>query len=141
MAATTLKAIHDRIETVLEATPFSLKQTKDAFNHDRQPNTLIDNSYRIDDSGLASTKSQTNQVATRIDRVTIFIARKKKFGGRVPLEQVEDQLVSIERYIKADGLAGSYHAELVGRKITASGEIVIASIDLTVDYDFSEAVA
>lgn len=139
MAATTITAIGNRIEAVLEAAPLSLKKTTDAFSHDRQPNTSIDNAYRLQDGGLVSTKSATNMAAVRVDRLTIFIARKRKFGGRAPVESIQDDLNTIERYVKADGLSGSYHAELSGRKITPSGDSVVGSIDVTVDYDFNEA--
>jgi hypothetical protein len=136
-----LTDIIDRFQAVLEAAPFSLKATTDPFGLDRQPNAALNNAYRIEDSGLVRSHSITNHVAARVDRLTVFIARKVAFGGSASPEALEAQLITIERYLKTDGRQNGFHVEAVGRKMKASKEVVIGSIDLTVDYDFNEAVS
>lgn len=140
MATLTLLAIVDRFQAVLEAAPFSLKKTKEPFSHDGQPNTALDDAYRLEDLGLRTSRSSTNLTAVRVDGLRVWIARKLAFDGQAAIDTVETQLVAIERYLKADGRQQGYHAELTGRGLKRRGDIVTANIDFAVDYDFSEAV-
>lgn len=143
MATTTLATIVDRVRTVLEASPFSLIPCRDQFSHDRQPNSVVDSSYWIEDTGLGSTASLTNQIQARRDRVTVYVARKLKFAPVAELDTLQDTLLDIERYIKADGPDQSYHVDLLGRRVSrpAETDLAIGSVTLEVDYDLSEAVA
>lgn len=142
MADQTLAAIFARFRTVLEASPLSLKATKDAFSHDRQPNSLLHGSYYLADGGLVSSRPVGNYKAVRIDRVVIYIAASLKFAGETAKETMETTLLTAERYIKADGHAQSYHAEIAsGRRISRpkGGDFLIASLPITVDYDVNES--
>lgn len=144
MADTTLKAIIDRFEAVLEATPLFLKPTKDAFSHDRQPNTLLDNSYYLEDGGLVSSRPVGNYKAVRVDRLVVFVALKLNFQAQTQKETMTTTLLTIERYLKADGPANSYHAEIGGgRRVTRpkGKDILIGSLALTVDYDVNESTS
>lgn len=141
MAALTLTDIINFFQAVLEGAPFSLKATREPFSHDRQPNSLLDNSYRLEDGGLGGTRSTTNDAAARLDNLSVWIAKKLAFSGQAAIESLEDSLVAIERRLKADGRQRGYHVEITGRKISRTGDIGIASISFSVDYDFSEAVA
>jgi len=141
MAALILSDIIDRFEAVLEASPLSFKHSKEPFSFDRQPNTVINDAYRIEDGGLGSSRSATNSVAVRIDTLRVWIARKLAFDGQSAVETLQDTLVTIERYLKADGKAQGYHVEITGRDMKRVGDLAMASIDFSVDYDFSEAVA
>lgn len=138
MATTTLKAIIDRFQAVLEAAPLSLVATKEPFSHDRQPNAVLNTAYRVEDAGLSDTASVSNGVQVRRDTLRVWVARKVMFAGQTSAESLHDTLVSIERAIKADGASNSYHAEITGREITREGDILTASVDFVVDYDFSE---
>lgn len=141
MAFLTLKQIIDRVQAVMEASPISMTATREPFSHDRQPAGLVTNTYRVEDAGLNSSRSMTNHAAARIDTLRVWIARKMAFAGQTALETVEDAIVAIERALIADGLAQGYHVQLTGRDPRRSGDLVIASITFTVDYDFNESAA
>lgn len=141
MAFLTLKQIIDRFQVVMEAAPIAMKATREPFSHDRQPAGLVTNTYRIEDAGLAASKSMSNHAAARMDTLRVWIARKMAFAGQTALETVEDSLVAIERALIADGLAQGYHVSPAGRDPRPSGDLVIASITFTVDYDFNESAA
>lgn len=140
MAAMVLSDIIDRFEAVLEAAPLSFKHSKEPFSFDQQPNALINNAYRIEDAGLSSTRSSSNSTAVRVDTLRVWIARKLAFDGQTAVEALQDSVVSIERYLKADGKAQGYHVEFGGRDIKRLKDLAIASADFSVDYDFNEAV-
>lgn len=143
MADLTLQQIIDRFQAVLEAAPFTFKKTREPFSFDRQPNALLDNSYRVEDAGLSSTEPMSNHAEARIDTLRVWIARKLKFDGQTALEALQTDLVSIERYIKADGVSQGYHVTLAGRDVQQGAEnadFALAALDLACDYDFSESV-
>ena len=143
MAVTTLKAIIDRFQTILEGSNVNLKPTREPFTHDRQPNTLLTDSYRVADAGLQNTRSITNEKEARIDRIQVFVARKLAFDGQTAAETMHTTLNTIERYIVADGPANSYHASLSGRQVTpsASKDFLIGSVIISVDYDYNVATS
>lgn len=143
MAETTLATIVAHMRTVLEATPFHFNAARDQFSHDRQPNTVLDSSYWIQDEGLASNRWLSNHTVARLDRVSVFIARKLKFNPVQELDTLHDTLVEIERYLIREAPDESYSVQLVARRVTrpADRDIAIGSVTVTVDYDFSEAVA
>ena len=140
MADTTLSAIYARVATVLEADPFFFVATPEPFSHDRAPNAVTDRAYRIQDGGLVRSDSTSNYTAARIDRLTVFVAKKLAFANQDALETLEDTLLGIERAVKADGPANGYHAELENRLVTRIPEtdVMVGSLNLTVDYDVSE---
>lgn len=144
MADQTLAGIMARWRAVLEASPLSLKPTRDAFSHDRQPNTLLDGAYYLEDGGMTSSRPVGNSKAVRIDRIVLYVAAKLNFAPETAKEAMETTLLSAERYIKADGPSHSYHAEIVpGRRVTRpkGGDFLIGSLPLTVDYDVNEATS
>lgn len=143
MAATTLATIVGQMRTVLEAAPFSFIAARDQFSHDRQPNSVIDASYWIQDEGLGASRWLTNQAQARLDRIAVFVARKLKFNPVAQVDALEDVLVDIERYLIADGPDHSYSVQLIGRRVTRPPEsdLAIGSVTVQVDYDFSEAIA
>jgi hypothetical protein len=141
MAALVLSDILARFRTVLEASPVSLVETRDAFSHERQPNAVLDNSYYIEDGGVVSSQSTSNYSAVRQDRLTVFIAKKLAFDGATALDTLEDTLVSVERAVIADGPNQGY--AVVGtptRRTTrpAGSDFCVGSLGLIVDYDYQE---
>ena len=143
MADTTLATIVAHMRTVLEAAPFHFTPARDQFSHDRQPNGLLDSAYWIQDDGLASNRWLSNSSVARLDRVSVYVARKLKFNPVQEIDTLHDKLVDIERYLIQEAPDESYHVQLVARRVTrpAERDIAIGSVTLTVDYDFSEAVA
>lgn len=143
MASTTLATIIANMRTVLEASPFSFIAARDQFSHDRQPNSVLDSSYWIQDEGLGSNRWMSNNTMARLDRVSVFVARKLKFNPTAELDTLHDTLVDIERYLIDDGPDNSYSVQLVSRRVTRPPErdIAIGSITVSVDYDFNEAIA
>ena len=142
MADTTLSTILARFDAVLAAAPLRLKVAKDGFSHDRQPNTLLDGAYYVEDGGLVSSRPCGNYRAARIDRLVVYVAAKLKFDPTTAKRDMESTLLSVERYLKADGLSQSYHVEITGgRRVTRpkGGEFLIGSLPLTVDYDVNES--
>lgn len=139
MAATTLKAIIDRFQAVLEAAPLSLAPTKEPFSHDLSPNTVLDSAYRIKDDGLVRNQPVGANQFVRVDRLTVFIAKKLAFTAQTVAETMETLLNTIERQILADDAAHEYHASVEGRTITQppNTDIAIASLTVLVDYDYS----
>jgi hypothetical protein len=142
MASLTPAQIHTRFRAVLEASPLLLTESRDAFSHNLQPNTVLDGNYYIEDGGIQSSQSVTNYDAVRIDRVTVFVAQKLNFAGATALGALEDRLVAIEKAMIADGPAQSY--AIVGtpaRRVTRpeGKDYCVGSLTLQVDYDFDEA--
>jgi hypothetical protein len=138
MADFTTEGLINRFQAVMEAAPLSMTLTREPFSHDRQPAGLITNTYRVEDSGLASSRAATNHAQVRIDTLRIWFARKLAFAGQTALETAEATIVAIERAILADGRAQGYHAVLTARDPRRSGDLVIASVTFQLDYDFSE---
>lgn len=143
MADTTLATIIGNMRTVLEATPFLFIPARDQFSHDRQPNTVVDSSYWIQDEGLGSSRWLTNHRVARLDRVSVYVARKLKFNPVAELDTLQDTLLDIERYLIDDGPDNSYSVQLAARHVSRPNDtdIAIGSVTVTVDFDLSEAVA
>ena len=142
MADTDLATIMGRFRAVLEAAPLSLVATADGFSHERQPTTLVSNTYYLDDAGLQGNRPVTNYKSVRVDRIRVYVALKVNDAPHTQKETLESTLLTIERYVKADGPAHSYHAEIVGgRQITQKkgSAVLIGSLTLSVDYDINEA--
>ena len=137
MAATTLKAIIDRFQAVLEGADLQLKKTTEEFSFDRQPNTRIDNVYRIEDAGLVSTESATNNMEVRIDELAAWFARKATPDSQAVRDTLETDIVAFERKIVTDGRSNSYRATLNGREIERVDDVILARVSVLVDYDFS----
>lgn len=139
MAATTLKAIMDRFQVVLEDDPLNLKATREPFSHDLAPNTIVDTAYRLEDGGLVSSRPVGNTQYVRVDRLIVYLTKKLNFAGQASVETLEQTLNTIERYILADDSANSYHASVEQRRITRIPEtdVAVASLTFLVDYDFN----
>lgn len=144
MADTTLAAIMARFRAVLEASPLLLTLTAEAFTHDRQPTTLVSNTYYLEDAGLASSRAVGNYKAVRVDRVRVFVALNINGVPHTAKETLEGTLLTAERYLKADGPANGYHVELVGgRQVTQKkgSNYFVGSVTLSADYDVNEATS
>lgn len=144
MADTTLAAIMARFRAVLEAAPLVLTLTAESFTHDRQPTTLVSNTYFLEDAGLQSNKAVGNYKAVRIDRIRVFVALKINAVPHTAKETLETTLLTIERYLKADGQANGYHVELAaGRQVThrKGSDYLVGSVTLACDYDVNEATS
>lgn len=143
MADTTLTTILQRFQAVLEGPPFFYLPARDAFSHDRQPNSVLDQSYWLEDAGHQQTRPLGNLKAARLDRITVYLARKLAFAPRTTVDTLETDLLTVERYLKDDGPDQSYHVDLVSRRVSRpeARDLAIGSLTLEVDYDVDEAVA
>jgi hypothetical protein len=137
MAATTLGAILGHVRAVCEGTGLALSPTKDAFTHDRQPNTVLTDAYWVEDGGLGQNLEATANAAVRVDKLTVWIARKVAFDGQAAVDALETTLEALERRILADGLTHAYHARLDGRRVSrpAGKDFAVGSATVSVDYD------
>lgn len=144
MAALTTAEILARWRLVLEATSGpALVPTREPFSHQRQPATVMDGAYYMEYGGVVSEESQTNETIARVERLTVFVTRALKWEGQTEVEALHDTLDTIERALKADGPDQSYHVWTETKRMTRpdGADYAIGSITLTVDFDFSEAVA
>lgn len=142
MAATTLKAIIDRLQAVCEASPLLFTKAKDAFSHQRQPNALLTDTYFIEDGGMVSSLEQGNNAEARIDLLNIQLARKVAFNGTLALENLETDLLTLERYLLADGPTHSYYPRVINRRTTRPNgkDFVIGTLGVHVDYDVDKNI-
>lgn len=142
MAATTLAAILDRFQAVLAAAPLSLKQSLEAFSHDRQPNANIQDTFWVEDGGQASRRSTTNHSEARIDVLRVYVAKPKAFAGLTQMEALVTLGDTMYRHLLVDALTQGWNVEMAAHKTSspANTDLVIGSYDFRVDYDFSSAV-
>lgn len=138
MATTTLDAIVEAIEAVLQAPPLNLAAAQQAFSHDRQPASLVANSYWIEDGGQTRRTSMTADQEVRIDRVRLFVAKPIAFAGRSQMRAMIALGDAIYRALSADGRTNGWNVEQLNHRVTtpAKSELLIGSFDFTVDYDF-----
>ncbi len=141
MAATTTKAIIDRFQAVCEATPLSLSKTVQPLSFDTQPAPTVDDRYWIEDEGLSSSETVTNNAEVRVDRLTVWLALRHETDGQTQIETLEETMNTVERRILADGPANSYTATIEQREIQRQDgvEVVLARLAFLVDYDYSTA--
>ena len=141
MPAFTMSGLFTRFRTVLEATPLFLKESRDAFSHDRQPNTVLTDAYYLEDAGLSQQRQITNYDAVRIDNITVWVTRKLAFDGSAAMNTLEDTLNTIDQKIIADGVAQGYNPNLDGRRMTRpeGKDYCVGSISFAVDYDTDES--
>ena len=139
MAATTLKAIIDRFQAVLEGADLNLKKATEEFSFDLQPNLRINNVYRIEDGGLGETATISNSTDVRMDLLNVWLARKATTDSQKERETLETTINTVERKIIADGPSNNYHATLDSREIERldEGDVLIARVGILVDYDYS----
>ena len=132
----------DRFQVVLEGEPLLLKATKEPFSHDRSPNTVLDSAYRLEDGGMSVSRPVGANQFVRVDRLTVFLAKKLNFAAQVSVETLETSLNTIERYILDDDADNNYHASVEGRRITRvpDSDVAVASLVFLVDYDYSGSV-
>lgn len=142
MAATTLKAIIDRFQAVLEGADLHYTKATDEFTFDRQPNLAVNDVYRIEDLGpFTEPETLTNNMEAHVDELGVWIARKSAFDSQAERETLETTVNTIHKKIVADGPSNNYHANMVGREIRRAddSEIMMALVRFTVDFDFSVA--
>jgi hypothetical protein len=144
MAATTISAIIERIETVLAAEPLALTLNPDPFTDEGIPNQSVNDTVRVTSGGVVNSRSTSNYQAIRLDRVTVTLQRSMGFNGYEAQRDLQEVLDDIERQIIADGPDHGYSVtvEKGSRKIERKKEsdVISASLHFLVDYDFSEAV-
>ena len=138
MPALVLSDILARFRAVLTAA--GLTETREPFSHGLQPNSALEDAFYVEDGGLVSSRPVSNYDAVRLDRLTVFIAKKLAFDGADALETLEDTLVTVERDLIADGPAQGYHVTVEQRRVSrpAGKDYCLGSLSLTVDYDFNE---
>ena len=143
MATTDLASILASWATVVEASPLSLTPTVAAFTHDQQPGGMVANSYYFDDGGNVNRASMTNDKEVRVDRITLWIAKPLNFAGATTLQVLHTLLDDIYRYLLVQARTDGYNVEADTRRITrpATGEVLIASMSFTADYDFNAATS
>ena len=143
MATTDLTTIVGAWEDVLEAAPLSLKPCTEAFSHDRQPNANLQDTYYIEDGGIVNRRSVTSQTEARIDRLRIYLAKPKAFAGNTQKKAMLTLFDTIYRYLAADGRTNGWNVELLGHRVSspAKSDLIIGSLDLSVDYDYSVATS
>jgi preprotein translocase subunit SecA len=139
MAATTLKAVIDRFQAVLEGANLNLRKSTDEFSFDQQPNTKLNQVYRVEDAGLSETQTLTNNVDARVDSLSVWLARKATPDAQAERETLETTLLTAERQIVADGPSNNYHASVSAREIERTGDVLVARLEVLVDYDVSLA--
>lgn len=142
MPATDLKTIIDAFQSVLEAAPLSLKPTQVPFTHDRQPNTMVADSYYIDDGGTVNRQSVTNDVEVRVDRLRIWVAKPLAFAGQAQFEAMEQLADTIYRYLLVNARANGWNVDADARRVTrpAAAEVIIGEFGFRVDYDFNSSL-
>jgi hypothetical protein len=143
MPALVLSTILERFQAVLEASPLYLTASVDPFSDVAMPNTLVDTAFRLTAGGMVSSRSTSNYQAVRIDRVTVTVQQALKFSGYAAQADLQDLMDAIERALIADGPDQGYSVtvEKGSRKVERpkGADICRASLNLLVDYDFSEA--
>jgi hypothetical protein len=142
MAATTISAILERFESVLQSEPLNLTLSTTPFSDEVVPNTLVNEVCRVQSGGVVSSRSTSNYQALRMDRVSVSIQRALQFEAYQTQRDIQDILDDIERYVIADGPEHGYMVtvEKGSRKIVRrkDADVVDASIHFLVDYDFDE---
>ena len=139
MAATTIKAIIDRFQAVLEGADLNLKKSQEEFSFDLQPNLRINNVYRIEDAGLAETQTLTNNVDARIDQLHVWLMRKATTDSQAERETLETTINTVEKKILADGPSNNYHATIESRELERVDDVIVARVGFFVDYDYATA--
>lgn len=143
MSTTDLASIVAAWDLVLTGAVVGLAPSQLAFSHDRQPNAQLQNTYWLEDGGIVNRRSTTNDMEVRIDRLRLYIAKPMAFAGRSQQVAMLALFDTIYRELAADGRANGWNVELLGHRVTspAKSEIVVGSLDLSVDYDFSVAAS
>ena len=140
MATTTFPAILDRFQAVCEGATLSLSATQVPFSHAREPNAVVDASYYLEEAGLNESRVGTSDLEFRVDRLTVWLARRSGQDGQTAIETLETTLTTLERLVIADGRSNHYHATVAGRsapELTGDGGLIVAGLTFAVDYDFS----
>src|SRR5688572_17989502 len=101
MAATDLASIIAAWRLVLEADPLNLKRTRAAFTHDRQPNKLVADSYRIEDGGQVNRTQGSSYFEARIDRLRIWVTKPIAFASDEQFTAMEQLADTVYRYLSA----------------------------------------
>ena len=141
MAALTPSELRDRLMTLVEATEPGLIRSIEAFSLNRQPATVLDNSYTLEQE-LVREQSMTAGVTARIDRFTITIGRLLKMDSETAARELFDVLTDVNRRVRADGVSNGYHVWPVSEKVVRPDgkDYCLGALVFTCDYDFSEAV-
>jgi hypothetical protein len=144
MAATTVSAIIERIETVLAAAPMNLLLNPDPDPKADQgiPGSLVDTTFRVSHGGVVSIKGTSNFSEARIDRITVTVQKAMNFDGNEAQRAIQYLLDDVERAIIADGTDNDYmvNVEKGSRKTLKKkdSDVFESSIHFLCDYDFSE---
>jgi hypothetical protein len=142
MAATTISAILERIETVLSSNPLNLTLAPNPFSDETVASAMVNDTCRVESGGIVHDKPVSNWGVCRLERISVKLQRSLDFEGYQAQRALQDLLDDIERAVLADGPDHDYMAyvEKGSRKITRKKEsdVCEAALNFIVDYDFSE---
>ncbi len=136
--STTLDAIVDRVSSVAAGMGYTEAVTP--FSFDQQPVGTIDQCIRILGGGQTPPKGGFRMSEVRIDRVTIWVARKYAGEPRTVTRVLTRDMHSLTAAIMTDGLitSGEYAIPDEGRvhEIRAEPGAEYAVLQMTVPVDY-----
>ena len=143
MAATTMSAILERFDTVLQDEPCLLKPSSNPFTDTSESNISIDTTYLLQAGGLVGTPLTTGYYSdARVERVTISLYKTMEFDAYQAQKDLMDLLDVVERAVIADGPDNGYMVtvEKGSRKVTRpkGTDLCEAALSFLVDFDYSE---
>lgn len=139
--STTIDAIVDRCRSVVLGSPFSYVEAQSPFDFDRTTAGLIDGSIRIVDAGSNRIKAGFGFTETRIDRITVWVARKFNGDPTTGKRLLSRDMSSITTAIVRDGhqVSGEYAIEDEGRqheiRAEQGAEFAVMQLVLPVNYE------
>jgi len=141
MAAMTPRTIRERLQTLLEDGDPSLLRSIEPFSLTKQPNTVTDKAYTLEDERVRET-SLTAEVTARIDRVTLSVARRLGDPAEDTVVELLDLLDDIDRRVRADGVSQGYHMQPQGSRVLRPDgrDYCVGVLSWLCDYDYSETV-
>lgn len=143
MAATTLSAILERFEAVLQAAPLRLTLTRHPYGDKLEANAITDDAVSIQSVGLIGARSQSNYAEARMERITVTLHRALSFSGYQAQRDLSDLCDAVVQALIADGADHDYDVteEKGSRKqvLPKDSDVAQAQISLCVDYDWNEA--
>jgi hypothetical protein len=136
--ATTLDAIVDRVSSVAATLGYFEAQTP--FSFDQQPTGNLDGCFRVIGSGQNPPKGGFRFSEVRIDRVTIWVARKWAGEPRTAVRTLTRDMHSLTAAIMDDGhiTSGEYAVPDDGRvhRISTEPGAEYAVLEMTVPVDY-----
>lgn len=143
MAATTLAAILALMRATLEGDTVGLTASGQPFTHDRQPNSVLQDTYYLDDGGQISRQSVTNDQEVRIDRLVVYVAKPLAFAGQDQVDAMHTLLDTIYTQLVQTARDHGWNIESDQRRVTRNPktQLIVGSLGVNVDYDFDATPA